>query len=319
MTARIDRRSMLAFSAVGALTAALPSCRSAQPLQDSEEPNHSDQEPVELDDYGYDPDVPETATPETPLRRGKVPSAASVRTDWLPPVGRQTMPNCFVWGSVYGLATFYAARKSGVPPTSPARQAGPDYAYIRYEIANKMKEENCQGGQITRCLNWLRSNGGTPSLAAAPNHGRRPSKPSCGVNWSVYGSQTIPPEPSFLIPEYKATKITGPDGLTNLRTVIASGMPIDFGTSLYTDFMHYRGRPSPYVGNKQFVKNKGGKQAGHVMLIVAYDDDYTKSSGAVRIQNSWGTRWGEKGFAWMAYDTLESLAQGYGVYVPESA
>ncbi|SON63921.1 hypothetical protein MSIMFI_05452 [Mycobacterium simulans] len=310
---------MLALSAVGALTAALPSCRSAQPYQNSEQPDHSDEEPVELDDYGYDPDVPETATPVTPVRRGTVPPAASVRTEWLPPVGRQTMPNCFVWASVYGLATFYAARKSGIPPTSRARQAGPDYAYVRYEIASKTEQNSCKGGQITKCLDWLRSNGGTPSLAAAPNHGRQESKPSCGINWSAYGSQAIPPEPSFLIPEYKTTKITGPDGLNNLRTVIASGVPIAFGTSLYTDFMRYRGSPSPYVGNKEFVKNKGGTKAGHVMLIVAYDDAYTKTTGAVRIQNSWGRRWGEKGFVWMAYDTLESLAQGYGVYVPESA
>ncbi|WP_262491094.1 C1 family peptidase [Mycobacterium simiae] len=319
MTSRIDRRSMLVLSSLGALTAVLPSCSGAEPSQNSEEPYRSDEEPVQLDNYGYDFDVPETARPEPPTRRGKVPPAASVRTEWLPPVGRQTLPNCFVWASVYGLATFYAARKSGIPPTSPARQAGPDYAYIRYEMANKIEQGTCQGGQVTKCLNWLRANGGTPSLAAAPNHGRQQSNPSCGVNWSAYSSQTILPEPSFLIPEYKATKITGSDGLNNLRTVIASGAPIAFGTALYTDFARYRGAPSPYVGNKEFAMNKEGKKAGHVMLIVAYDDAYTKTTGAVRIQNSWGTRWGEKGFVWMAYETLESLAQGSGVYVPDSA
>jgi hypothetical protein len=312
MRSRIDRRSLLALSAVGVLAAGLPSCG-------GEEPHPSDEEPVELDNYGYDPDVPETVTPEPPVRRGAVPPAASVRTEWLPPVGRQTMPNCFVWASVYGLATFYAAQKSGTPPTSRARQAGPDYAYIRYEIANKTEPSNCHGGQITRCLNWLRSNGGTPSLAAAPNHGRQGSTPSCGVNWSAYGSQTLQPDPSFLVPEHKTTKITGPDGLNNLRTVIASGMPIAFGTSLYTDFTHYRGARSPYIGNKKVLKNKAGKDSGHVMLIVAYDDAYAENAGAVRIQNSWGTRWGDKGFVWMAYDTLEALAQGYGVYLPEPA
>jgi len=116
-------------------------------------------------------------------------------------------------------------------------------------------------------------------------------------------------------PSYKSTQITGADGLKNLRTIIASGLPMAFGTSLNKDFKHYSGNPSPYVGNGQLWKDPDGKKTGHVMLIVGYDD----ARGAVRIQNSWGTKWGEKGFVWMAYDTLEKLAQGTGVYVPDPA
>jgi hypothetical protein len=309
MNARFGRRSMLALAAAGALGLALPSCSSEAKAD----------EPDELTEYGYDPEVPEPGNVEAPGRLAKLPPAASVRAEWLPPVGRQTMPNCFVWASVYGLATFYAARKSQTPPTSPIRQAGPDYAFIRYEMANKVADNTCQGGQITKCLNWLRSNGGTPALAAAPNYPRRGSTPSCGVNWSEYGSRTIPPDPSFRIPDYKLTTITGQGGLNNLRTVIASGMPIAYGTSLYTDFAHYHGSPSPYVGNGQWAKNSNGKKVGHVMVIVAYNDAYTTTTGAVRVQNSFGTGWGENGFVWIAYHALESMAQGQGVYVPVSA
>ncbi|CQD20972.1 Papain family cysteine protease [Mycobacterium lentiflavum] len=316
MDPSISRRSMLSLSVAGALAVALPSCsgheQAANQIQDQSE------EPADLASYGYDPEAGEPGKTEKPTHRGEVPPASHVPDEWLPPVGRQTMPNCFVWASVYGLATFYAARKSRIPPTRPDRLAGPDYAYIRYEIANKTPENNCHGGQITKCLDWLQSNGGTPSLAAAPN--RKPgSKATCAVEWSEYGSQPIPPNPGFRVPEYKLTHITGAQGLNNLRTVIASGVPMAFGTSLYTDFPHYRGQPTPYVGNGQVSHDRNGKKSGHVMLIVGYDDAYTKSTGAVRIQNSWGRRWGQKGFVWMAYDTLEKLAQGQGVYVPESA
>jgi Papain family cysteine protease len=307
MNPHFGRRSMLALAAAGALGLALP-CSQAK-----------GDEPEELTEYGYDPDVPEPGTVEAPGRAAKVPPAASVRAEWLPPVGRQSMPNCFVWASVYGLATFYAARKSQTPPTSPDRQAGPDYAYIRSEIANKIADKTCDGGQITKCLNWLQSNGGTPSLAAAPNYLKRESISSCDVNWSDYGSRTIPPDPNFRIPGYKLTTITGQGGLNNLRTVLASGMPIAYGTSLYTDFAHYRGAPSPYVGNGQWAKNRNGKKVGHVMLIVGYNDAYTPKTGAVRVQNSFGTGWGDNGFVWIAYDALEAMAQGRGVYVPASA
>lgn len=80
---------MLVFAAAGALGLALPYC-SGEAKGD---------EPEELVEYGYDPNVPEPGTVETPGHLVKVPAAASVRAEWLPPVGRQTMPNCFVWAS----------------------------------------------------------------------------------------------------------------------------------------------------------------------------------------------------------------------------
>ncbi len=306
MEVRIARRKILALAAAGALSAALPACSAEE------------EEPYELTAYGYDSDVEEPGTPETPKPAGRLPAAASVKTEWLPPVGRQTMPNCFVWATVYGLATFYAARKSNAPPSTPARRAGPDYAYIRYQLANKLTENTCKGGQMVKCLNWLQANGGTPSLAAAPNVGRRKSTSSCEANWADYGSRTIDPDPLFRIPEHKLTRITGPDGLNNLKTVIAKGMPVAFGVNLYSDFPHYRGTPSPYVGNGQWMRNASGKKAGHVMLITAYDDTHSPNAGAVRIQNSFGKRWGEQGFVWMAYETVEKMAQGTGVYIPDS-
>lgn len=59
------------------------------------------------------------------------------------------------------------------------------------------------------------------------------------------------------------------------------------------------------------------KKVDHVMLIKGYDNSY--GLGVVRIQNSFGRCWGQKGFVWMTYDTLEKMSQGTGVHVPESA
>jgi len=73
----------------------------------------------------------------------------------------------------------------------------------------------------------------------------------------------------------------------------------------------------------------GVKPAGHVMLIIGYDDDMRSSvgKGAILLQNSWGPRWGiswerafgdrykkpaqsGRGFVWITYEAFLALAQG---------
>ena len=318
MDAWVSRRRMLALSAAVILAPELLSCSKSKRKSNGNSASEEDDDPFDLSSFGYDPDEREHAKTEVPRHPGEVPPKASVNADWLPPVGHQYMGNCFVWASAYGLATFNAARNSKTPPTSRDRQAGPDYAYIRYEMAKKIAGNTCKGGQVGSFLDWLKSNGGTPSLAAAPNYANKKSDTAtCSENWSKYDSHTIAPDARFVV-DYKAIQLNGTDGLKNLRSVIAAGSPVAFGTHLYEDFKKYNGKPSPFVGGGKYLM-ENGKKAGHVMLIIGYDDSYGDNKGAVRILNSWGNRWGDKGYAWVAYDTLEKLAEGTGFYAPESA
>jgi Papain family cysteine protease len=230
-------------------------------------------------------------------------------------VGKQTVPNCFVWASTYGITTFWAAQTRKSPPASATQLPSPDYTYIQVEVSTGTSPDTCTGGHITACLNWLKSNGGTPSLATAPDLGKSESESSCNANWSAYGppKPALPPDPSLEVPGYVATDVTGSDGLNNLRAVIVSGVPLAYGTYLYTDFVPYNGTPSPYVGNGVWLYNKKtGKKAGHCMMIIGYDD----TKGAVMIQNSFGASWGSDGFIWMAYDTFQAMAQGAAFYIP---
>src|SRR6185437_17128483 len=87
-------------------------------------------------DFGYDPSVAEEPRPRLAPQPAALPSSAMVNQTFLPPVGKQTLPNCFVWSSAYGAATFWAAQSSNTPPTTSNLQASPDYTYIKLEIAN---------------------------------------------------------------------------------------------------------------------------------------------------------------------------------------
>lgn len=268
-------------------------------------------------DFGYDPSVAEEPRPRLAPQPAALPSSAMVNQTFLPPVGKQTLPNCFVWSSAYGAATFWAAQSSNTPPTTSNLQASPDYTYIKLEIAHGLNG-SCVGGQITKVLGFLESNNGAPSLQAAPNN------QTCSENWTAYGPQgkTIAPgSPSFAIPGYSSTTVTGPDGLNNMRSIIASGVPLAYGTYLYTDFPSYDGAVTPYVGSGVYLVNKNtGAWAGHCMLIIGYNDAYQASDGstigAVYIQNSFGPDWGSNGYVWMAYPTFQAMAQGTAFLIP---
>jgi Papain family cysteine protease len=52
------------------------------------------------------------------------------------------------------------------------------------------------------------------------------------------------------------------------------------------------------VAYKSGVFNENAKgDVNHVVLLVGWDDE----KGAWLVKNSWGTEWGEKGFAWIKY------------------
>jgi C1A family cysteine protease len=113
-----------------------------------------------------------------------------------------------------------------------------------------------------------------------------------------------------------------------MRAIIASGQPLAYCTHLYTDFPSYKGDPPTYVGNGQWLCNKRThKKAGHCMMIIGYDDDRVYPpvpdnsvglKGAVLIQNSFGTQWGEGGLVWMAYTTFQTMAEGSATYISVS-
>ncbi|MBX9947020.1 MAG: hypothetical protein K2Y40_23310 [Reyranella sp.] len=264
-------------------------------------------------DYGYDPSVTEDVRFVVPPRPATLPPQANVDPAFLPPVGKQTTPSCFVWSSTYGVATYMAAQASGQSPSSPANQASPTYTYIQVELQQGLASGTCTGGKIASCFDFLNSNGGTPSLAAAPN------ETGCSAAWNAYGSGGIAPDPAFQVTGIAQISIKGSQGLDSLRTMIVQNVPLAYGTGLYTDFPPYRGTPSPYVGNKQWLYKPGTTQkVGHCMMIIGYDD--TMNGGAVLIQNSFGAGWGGSwngngGYIWMAYDTFQATAQGGAIYV----
>ncbi|MFZ0497493.1 MAG: hypothetical protein WBE80_06670 [Methylocella sp.] len=93
---------------------------------------------------------------------------------------------------------------------------------------------------------------------------------------------------------WKKISVAGPEGLENVRTRTAQGVPLAYGTSLYTDFPTYDGTPNPYKGNGDIkIDPTTNNPAGHVLMIIGYDNDFGgPGDGAVLLRNSFGAGWG---------------------------
>jgi hypothetical protein len=89
------------------------------------------------------------------------------------------------------------------------------------------------------------------------------------------------------------------DGLDALRNTLADDNPIMFGFSVYDSFDQV-GRdglvPMPKAGERV--------NGGHAVALVGFDDSKRIGSkrGAFIVRNSWGPRWGDKGYCYMPYD-----------------
>lgn len=99
----------------------------------------------------------------------------------------------------------------------------------------------------------------------------------------------------------RVVRITGyntpTSGVTNLQVIkqaLQKG-PLFAMMTIYSDFRNYTGGVYRHVS--------GGYLGGHAISIVGYDD----SQRALIIRNSWGTGWGENGFARVSYDDTSGI------------
>jgi len=87
----------------------------------------------------------------------------------------------------------------------------------------------------------------------------------------------------------------GADVLKLLKTMLAVGMPVVFGFTVY-NFGNVKG---------EFAMPKSGDRVygGHAIMAVGFDDarSVDGATGALRIRNSWGEHWGEDGYGWLPY------------------
>jgi C1A family cysteine protease/fibronectin type 3 domain-containing protein len=88
--------------------------------------------------------------------------------------------------------------------------------------------------------------------------------------------------------------------INDIKKQITLGRPVVTGIPVSEGFYS--------LGKKVYSVPKGTNLGGHAIVIVGYDD----SLNAFKIQNSWGTGWGDKGFGFIDYQFfMKNAYMGY--------
>ncbi|MCB0582111.1 MAG: hypothetical protein KDD10_22725 [Phaeodactylibacter sp.] len=218
---------------------------------------------------------------------GNLPPAVDL-THLLPPVGHQgTTGTCVAWAAGYYIKTALNAQDANLSPgelRNPARQYSPKDLF--WSLPINLKGPNCQGTHFEHALDMMAARG-VATMATVP--------------FQDLGDCSAQPHPSWTA-EAAGNCIEShrnlPVDVAVLKEKLAEGRPLMWAAHVTRSFLYWRG--PGVMTEAAILDGTNGPGTGHAMAIVGYDD----ARGAFRMVNSWGTEWGDGGFAWVSYGLL---------------
>lgn len=235
-----------------------------------------------------------SATPTSVLLSG-TPPIQQQGTCSLCSQGEGSPGSCISWSAAYGLGSYTANLTQQWGVEDPDHQVSAAYLYAY--VLNQESRSCPTGTMEPPYLNFLVRNG-APSMTTVPY------QPNCtylgGIDLGTLS------DPAFKIGSWS---YVSPQDRDLIKAYLAAGHAVAFAGHLYDGFGLLQGS-DVYYGSGPFEINKTtGKLVGHGMLLIGYNDalgDPTQGLGAYRLQNSFGTNWGDSGYLWMSYGTFES-------------
>jgi len=257
--------------------------------------------------------VPVAIRHSTGLRRSQAPSAATQGGEQLtvpnkpipsavdlsaglPPVGDQGNENsCVAWAVSYYYKSFQEGREHHWSLKTPDHQFSPSYVY------NLVDDGQDDGADIGDTMQLIETTGDVPLSLFPYQDGDYKLKPSASLadTASIYRAANYgyffdnPGDEPFA------------NDISVLKRWLARGDGLVIGLEVFDDsFDDYQGGvyDGPYKGDDP-------TSDGHAMMVVGYDDNAEGTGiGAFKVVNSYGTDWGEHGFAWISYRYVAKYA-----------
>ena len=227
-----------------------------------------------------------TMKPFVPAKIELIEQPAVDLRPWLPPVGRQRMNDCTAWAVAYAAKSYAEARDQGWKPDRPSRQFNPQYVY------NQINGGTDEGSNFVKAIRFIAKSGASTFATGTYRAGDFRVQPSARAKKEA---SAFPVHDGILV-----------KNRLGIRRALQRREVVIFGANVGPSFLS--GRFKSYtkeIFRQDSVMRKPGQPHGkHAMVIIGYDD----SRGCFLIQNSWGTRWGWRGYAWVAYDLFDKIS-----------
>jgi hypothetical protein len=227
-------------------------------------------------------------------------SARADNTPW-PPLAcgvgdQQGLPSCTGWAVGYYVKSMMEAKQRGsVVCANPAHLFSPSWIYNQIQAKGATLDQ--AGALVDACgAATLQTMAYDPTGAALPTAAAQAE--AAGYrnvrHWSIAPASAANPAGAWGL------------FLGDVKGQLAKG-PVVFEIFVSSDFLNFgpRGnRPADcYVKPRHWKPKKG--EPKHALTCIDWDD--TKFNGAFRFVNSWGTGWGDGGYAWISYADLNGM------------
>ncbi|MBQ8794907.1 MAG: starch-binding protein [Clostridia bacterium] len=255
-----------------------------------------------------------------------LPSSVDLSTSkYFPAIGNQgSLGSCASWATVYYQFTYEINRMRGTAATAE-NTASPKFVY------NILSQEIDSGTSAEENYAVLKEQG-APSILTLPYDEKHLSWSADekiwreALNWRLEEYQEL----EYIGRDNRQITSTSDSDLNEIKTALNDGHIVTFGTYanswVYGTLKAHPDAPenSKYEGEK-IVKYLDGTKGDHRLVIVGYNDnlwfDHNSNNkvdegekGALKIANSWGTSYGNKGFCWVSYDALNNETSVEGGY-----
>ena len=221
--------------------------------------------------------------------KNPLPESANLQK-YAPAVGDQGhQGSCVAWSSAYGARTILEAARTGQDPNS--LKFSPSFLY------NQIGLDGCDGSYIQKAMEFMTQKGAVP------------------YDKFPYSDQDCSKQPDRqLLNDAQEFRMRGANRLTvgdrtdaiDFRAIkenLAQGAPVVIGMMVGGSYMQ------PMMGQDVWNPTQEDRSmmgfGGHAQCVVGYDDN--KYNGAFLIMNSWGSQWGNNGFAWVRYGDFKNF------------
>lgn len=230
--------------------------------------------------YGWKPDTPDHRDImfSLPKKMKKLPSKVDLRTDKLPVFDQGSLGSCTA-NAVSTAFAFSVLKQQEEELYTPSR------LFIYYNTRLLEGNEDRDSGATLR-----------NSVKAMNKVG------ACGEETWPYVISKFTNKPTDncykIAKDNKAIKYERLNrSLYDFKSCLASGFPFVGGFAVYESF---QSREIAKTGIMTMPKKDEKFYGGHAIIVMGYDDERE----CFIVRNSWGTKWGDKGYFYMPYNYL---------------